>query len=102
MLYIDAEDLSEGDEINCSVGFSHAIWTDSQAVAAGQKTHILPTMHCTAPRLPALNTLSKYSFCFVTMLIRVGKQKAFQTNGVDVFRIFHHNIFGLLGSSSLV
>jgi len=99
--YIDAEDLSEGDETNCSVWFSHAIWTDSQVVSAGQKTHIVPTMHCTAPRLPTLNSLSKYSFCSVTMLIRVCKQKAFQTN-VDMFRISHHNRFGVFGSSSSV
>lgn len=102
MKYIDAEDLSEGDEINCSGWFSHANWTDSQVVSAGQKTHILPTMHCTAPRLPTINSFSKYSFCSITMLIRVGKQKAFQTNVVDMFRISHHNRYGALGISSSV
>jgi len=100
--YIDAEDFSEGEEINCFVWFSHAIWTDSQVVSAGQETYILPTMPCTAPRLPTLNSLSKCSFCSVTVLIRVGKQKAFQTNVVDTFRISHHNRFGVLGSSSLL
>ena len=99
MKYIEGRRLVWRGEINCSGWFSHAIWTDSQLVSAGQKTHILPTMHCTAPRLPTLNSFSKYSFCSTTMLVRVGKEKAFQTN-VDMFRISRHNRFGVFGISS--